>query len=137
MISYNQHVLVRRGQAEILWLNEGLSHYAEERGGRSFLPLPAGDSTFCFFVRGDLYDAGQYLANPESHFLVDTSGIGGLAERGAYWLFVRYFVDHFCGAGALSHAGALTPTHLPTGVTGAADVTPPTHASVTHPARPW
>src|SRR2546430_9932171 len=123
MISYNQHVLVRRGQAEILWLNEGLSHYAEERGGRSFLPLPAGDSTFCFFVGGDLSDAGQYLANPESHFLVDTSGIGGLAERGAYLLFVRYLVGHFCRTGGPFDAGGLTPALVQTGVTGVANVT--------------
>ncbi|HEY6807700.1 MAG TPA: hypothetical protein VI160_02840, partial [Gemmatimonadales bacterium] len=34
MISFNQHVLVRRGPAEVLWLNEGLSHFAEELGGR-------------------------------------------------------------------------------------------------------
>src|SRR5256884_7189828 len=129
MISYNQHVLVRGGQAEILWLNEGLSHYAEERGGRSFLPLPAGDSTFCFFVRGILYDAGQYLANPESHFLVDTSGIGGLAEPGAYWLFVRYLVDHIGGARALSAPGALTPRHVQTAVTGAADLARPTNSA--------
>src|SRR3989442_4634765 len=124
MISYNQQVLVRRGQAEILWLNEGLSHYAEERGGRSFLPLPAGDSTFCFFVRGDLYDAGQYLANPESHFLVDTSGIGGLAERGAYWLFFRFFVEHFGGNPALAHAGCFPRALVHNWFTGAADVYP-------------
>src|SRR6266545_3670833 len=36
MISYNQHVLLRGGAAEVLWLNEAMSHYAEERGGRSF-----------------------------------------------------------------------------------------------------
>src|SRR5204862_80640 len=136
MISYNQHVLVRRGQAEILWLNEGLSHYAEERGGRSFLPLPAGDSTFCFFVSGDLYDAGQYLANPESHFLVDTSGIGGLAERGAYWLFVRYLVDHFGGTGALADADAFTRTLVQTGLTGAANGPRHTKAAHTDPVDP-
>jgi len=137
MISYNQHVLLRGGQAEILWLNEGLSHYAEERGGRSFLPLPAGDSTFCFFVRGDLNDAGQYLANPESHFLVDTSGIGGLAERGAYWLFVRYLVDHFGGTGALADADAFTRTLVQTGFTGAANVTRHTNASFTDLVSRW
>src|SRR2546428_3408249 len=137
MISYNQHVLVRRGQAEILWLNEGLSRSEEERGGRSFLPLPAGDSTFCFFVRGDLYDAGQYLANPESHFLVDTSGIGGLAERGAYWLFVRYFVGHFCGDGAPARPGALPRALGPTGGPGAANVTRHTNASFTDLVSRW
>ena len=35
MISYNQHVLVAAGSAEDTWLNEGLSHFAEELGGRS------------------------------------------------------------------------------------------------------
>jgi len=137
MISYNQHVLVRRGQAEVLWLNEGLSHYAEERGGRSYLPLPAGDSTFCFFVRGILYDAGQYLTNPEDHFLVDTSGIGGLAERGAYWLFVRYLVDHFGRTGALADADAFTRTLVQTGFTGAANVTRQTNASFTDLVSRW
>ena len=35
MISYNQHVLVRPGvSGEEVWLNEGLSHFAEELGGR-------------------------------------------------------------------------------------------------------
>src|SRR5437867_13281036 len=120
MISYNQHVLVRRGQAEVLWLNEGLSHYAEERGGRSYLPLPAGDSTFRFFVRGVLYDAGQYLTNPENHFLVDTAGIGGLGERGAYWRVGRYFVDHFGGSSALAYADALTRTLVQPGFPAAA-----------------
>ena len=34
MISFNQHVLVRGGNAEETWLNEGLSSFAEELGGR-------------------------------------------------------------------------------------------------------
>src|SRR5207244_11568289 len=104
------------------------SHYGAERGGRGVLPLPAGACSFCFCVRGDRYDAGQYLANPESHFLVDTSGIGGLAERGAYWLFVRYLVDHFGGTGALADADAFTRTLVQTGFTGAANVTRHTNA---------
>src|SRR5207244_709848 len=87
MISYNQHVLLGGGQAEILWLNEALSHYAEERGGRSFLP---GDTTtFCSYVVGDTYNSGQYFTAPQNYFLVDTAGLGGLAERGAYWLFLQ------------------------------------------------
>src|SRR5207302_1557720 len=94
MISFNQHVLLRGNRlGEDLWLNEGLSHYAEELGARLFLP---GDSTtFCYFIFGDLYNSDQYLATPESNFLVDTAGIGGLANRGAYWLFVRFVVDQF------------------------------------------
>src|SRR2546425_4992842 len=72
-----------------------------------------------------------------SHFLVDTSGIGGLAERGAYWLFVRYLVDHFGGAGALADADAFTRTLVQTGVTGVANVTPHTNASVTGLVSRW
>lgn len=93
MISYNQHVLARGGLPEVLWLNEGLSHFAEELGGRSYLP---GDSaTFFIYTRGDLYNAYQYLNAPPLHPLVDKQGVGGLAQRGGYWLFVRYLIDQF------------------------------------------
>ena len=90
MISFNQHFLVRGNLPEDLWLNEGLSHYAEENGGRTFLPDTA---TFCRYAFGDLYNASQYFTAPQNYVLVDSAGIGGLANRGAYWLFVRYLVD--------------------------------------------
>ena len=94
MISFNRHVLVGGGEAEVLWLNEGLSHLAEELGGRSYLPGTAADSaTFTRFVIGDLYNAYQYLDAPQDHFLLATAGIGTLAERGAMWLFVRFITD--------------------------------------------
>ena len=34
MISFNQHVLLRGGTTEATWLNEGISHFAEEVAGR-------------------------------------------------------------------------------------------------------
>ncbi len=105
MISFNQHFLLRGGFPEDLWLNEGMSHYAEENGGRVFLPDTA---TFCEFIFGDLYNAGQYLSAPQDHFLVDTAGIGGLAERGAYWLFVRFLVDQFAGGTTQAAANTFT-----------------------------
>ncbi|MGH7547698.1 MAG: hypothetical protein ACREMM_05960 [Gemmatimonadales bacterium] len=125
MISYNQHVLVRPGNAEILWLNEALSHYAEERAGRSF--LPSDSLNFCRYVAGDLYNAGQYLAAPESYFLVDTAGIGGLAERGAYWLFLRYLIDQHADPSSpsppsLAAADAYTRTLVSTSATGVTNV---------------
>src|SRR5579859_1257365 len=40
MISFGQHVLDRGGTGEVLWLNEGFSHYAEELGGRSYEGTP-------------------------------------------------------------------------------------------------
>src|SRR6266480_2835744 len=120
MISYNQHVLVRKGDPEILWLNEALSQYAEERGGRSY--LPADTTTFCDYVVGDLTNSGEYLTAPASHFLVDTSGIGALEERGAYWLFARYIIDQFAADTSLAAADAFTSTLDQTALTGVANV---------------
>jgi hypothetical protein len=117
MISFNQHFLLRGSLPEDLWLNEGLSHYAEENGGRTFLPDTA---TFCNYVLGDTYDAGQYFAAPQQHVLVDTAGIGGLAERGAYWLFVRYLVDQL--GPTLGSSDSVTRRLDHTALTGAANV---------------
>ena len=108
MISWGNHVVNGNGVPEVLWLNEGLSHYAEELGARLYVP---GDSTtFCYFIAGDLYNSGQYFAKPESSFLVDTAGIGGLANRGAYWLFVRYVVDQFAADTSIPSNDAFTRT---------------------------
>ena len=122
MISFNQHVLLRGNRlGEDLWLNEGLSHYAEEMGARLFLP---GDSTtFCYFIAGDLYNSAQYLAAPGSHVLVDTSGIGGLENRGAYWLFVRFLVDRFSSDTFRSANNVVTRALDRSTFTGAANVT--------------
>jgi len=120
MISFNQHFLVRGNFPEDLWLNEGLSHYAEENGGRTFLrSSPPDTATFCNYVFGDVYNAGQYYAAPQKYFLVDTAGIGGLANRGAYWLFVRYLVDQV-GA-TLGSADSVTRRLDMTALTGAAN----------------
>ena len=118
MISFNQHFLVRGMPPEDLWLNEGLSHYAEENGGRTFLP---GDTTtFCNYVIGDVYNAGLYFGAPQQHFLVDTAGIGGLANRGAFWLLVRYLVDQL--RPTLGSPDSVTRRLDMTSLTGAANV---------------
>jgi hypothetical protein len=116
MISFNQHFLLRAGNPEDLWLNEGLSHYAEERGGRTYLPTDT--VSYCRHMAGDLYNAGQYFTAPQSYFLVDTAGIGGLANRGAYWLFIRYLVDQFAGGTTLAAQDAFTRTLEATTATG-------------------
>jgi len=120
MISYNQHVRIRHAKSEVLWLNEALSHYAEELGGRTFLPLDS--TTFCNYVSGDLYNAGQYLTAPGTYPLVDTAGIGGLANRGEGWMFVRYLVDRFAGDTSLAAQNAVTRGLDQTTLTGTANV---------------
>ncbi len=99
MISYNQHVVMRQGVAELTWLNEGLSHFAEELGGR-LIPdaecQPAFSSCESQFVSGDIENAYEYLNDTESSFLIEPgNSTGTLAERGANWLFVRWLADHF------------------------------------------
>jgi hypothetical protein len=99
MISFNQHVLVRGGSAEDTWLNEGLSHFAEELGGRRVPDQECPNSASCadeFLGGGDLVNAFDYLSSPEEFFLIEPgSSTGTLEERGANWLFVRWLADHF------------------------------------------
>jgi hypothetical protein len=130
MISYNQHVLLRGGNGEVLWLNEGFSHYAEELGGRSFEPTPGAriasctiGTVVCRFYGGDLLDAYEYLDSIGNHFLLPAAGIGSLAERGAAWLFVRYVVDRYSGGNTLAQWNALTRQLLQTSNTGAQNIT--------------
>jgi len=136
MISYNQHVLLRGGPAEVLWLNEGMSHYAEERGARSF--LAAGDNArFCDHVLGDLLNFASYLTAPGPHALVDTSGTGGLPERGADWAFVRYLVDQYASDTNLAAADAFTRRIDQTATTGTANVAEVTGEPFAAVAERW
>jgi hypothetical protein len=110
MISFNQHRLLRGStQPELTWLNEGLSHFAEELGGRQ---LPdngvasggAPDRETQFHLN-NFANAFDYLVEPEDHHMVfpDFSG-GTLEERGAAWLFVRWLGDQFGGGSSLGTA---------------------------------
>lgn len=98
MISFNQHVLVRGSADEDVWLNEALSHFAEELGHRTIPDAECPGSVSCFsqFASGNIGNAYDYLDNPEATHLVTPARAGGpLAERGAGWLFVRWALDHF------------------------------------------
>jgi hypothetical protein len=121
MISYNQHVLVRNGAAEELWLNEALSHLAEEIGGRTY--LAEGDATnFSRFVIGNLFNAYSYLDAPGNHFLLPAAGIGTLAERGAGWLFLRYLVDQVSADTTLAAQNAFTRSLVETPLIGSTNL---------------
>jgi hypothetical protein len=101
MISFNQHVLLRGGLSEDTWLNEGLSHLAEELGGRQIPNAVCSDDSgvhdcFSQFAKGDVQNGYRYLRDVESTALVeDSKSTGTLAERGANWLFVRWLADQF------------------------------------------
>jgi hypothetical protein len=105
MISFNQHVLMRHGSSEDTWLNEGLSHFAEELGGRLVPDQECPVTGSCaveFLDSGDVLNAFDYLASPEDFFLIEPgNSTGQLEERGANWLFVRWLADQFDGSTVL------------------------------------
>jgi hypothetical protein len=94
MISYGQHVLFRRAITEDTWLNEAMSHLAEELGALKMKEM-GDDQAFSDFVIGDLYDAFVYLKSPGTNYVLYSQGGGTLAERGSSWLFLRWLVDQF------------------------------------------
>jgi hypothetical protein len=104
MISYNQHVILRGGSDEETWLNEGMSHIAEELGSRYYedkYPSPSGrtnpqqlfpDSSQGFIVP-NLLNGYDYLSAPTASSVTTFVDFGTLTERGAVWLFLRWLAD--------------------------------------------
>ena len=104
MISFGQHVLARGGAGETLWLNEGLSHIAEELAGKTYearFPPPLGrtDPNQLFpdsaqgYVTPNMRNAQSFLQTPGAISMDALSGNGTLAERGGSWLFLRWLGD--------------------------------------------
>jgi hypothetical protein len=104
LISFNQHVLVRGGVPEAPWLNEGLSHAAEELVARVYdarYPAPLGRSTGQQlypdsagpYIAPQLLNAYIYLRTAVDHSVTSYTGAGGIEERGATWMFLRWLAD--------------------------------------------
>ena len=114
MINFVEHVIVKgANRSEEGWLDEGLSKYAEELAGRSYL-AQADTAMFSKYAIGSVYDGYQYLLAPGNTPLLIPADTGTLAMVGASWLFTRYLVDQF---------GAALPGKLvQTSLTGASNV---------------
>lgn len=98
MISFNQHRLIRGGNQEETWLNEGLSHLAEDLAGQLIPNEACPGSASCrgLYSTPNLFNAFTYLGNTEAHALVfKGTSTGTLAERGAGFLFVRWLMDRY------------------------------------------
>jgi len=100
MISYGQHALLRHGSSEDNWLNEGLSHYAEELGGR-LIPdaqnptLGRSPNSLTQFAFTDYDVSYRYLTNPEALALPQTDdGVASL-QGGPNFLMVRWLGGQF------------------------------------------
>jgi hypothetical protein len=123
MISYNQHVLVHDGNVEEPWINEGLSSFAEELGGR-LVPDAICARTDCLtqFTLLNLDNAQSYLFDPVSHFLIGPDRLPiPLEEYGSAWLFIRWLADQYSAEQPLGTD--LTRKLVQTGRTGASNVT--------------
>lgn len=83
-INYNQHVLAGDGSPEESWLNEAISHLAEDHWGVGF----ENPSRYAL-----------YLNQPQYHSLI-TSGSPGLLSRGGMYLLARYLYEQVGGRDA-------------------------------------
>jgi hypothetical protein len=107
MVSFGEHAIKRAGSAEEIWLNEGLSHMAEELGSLVFearFPAPSGrtsptqifpDSSAPYITPNVLYSY-RYLFS-SGLYSVTRCAPGtfcSLSERGGTWLFLRWLADH-------------------------------------------
>jgi hypothetical protein len=114
------------GGAFDVWLNEGLSHLAEEVVGHAatgFTPgsdltlsdydgVPNGIDLFNTYHVGNWYNLYEYLESPtDTAGLVMTSDPAGTQTfrlRGAAWSFLRYLLDRFeTGSGEAAATRAL------------------------------
>jgi hypothetical protein len=106
MISYGHHVVSQGGAPEELWLNEGLSHMAEELGAIHFesrYPSPAGRSqpsqlfpdSAEAFITGDLLDSYRFLRFSEQYSVTACApgSFCDVQQRGGAWLFLRWLAD--------------------------------------------
>jgi hypothetical protein len=122
MISFNQRALVRTGNSEETWLNEALSHFAEELAGRL---IPSSECTPTFpscrsqYSSGNLLNVYDFMREPEDEFLI-FPGNGSLEERGASWIFLRWALDQFAADTILGTA--TTRQLVQTTALGAANV---------------
>ena len=91
---------------EVDWLNEGLSHFAEEAVGRAARGFGDFQSLASADVKGNADDYNAYfqqnlarfstwLARPDTSSPISTRADRDLAPRGAAWALLRYTADQF------------------------------------------
>ena len=85
LINFNQHVIVRSGQGEESWLNEGLSHLSEDLINKRL--------TCCNSHSVSSYTKA-FLSQPGTAGLMGDASFNN-AKRGAAYLFVRSLADRF------------------------------------------
>jgi hypothetical protein len=96
---------------EVDWLNEGLSHFAEEAVGRAsrgfsdFQPLTSAEvranvDDYNAFFQQNLARFSTWLARPDTSSPISSQADKDLAPRGAAWALLRYTADQFAPSNA-------------------------------------
>jgi hypothetical protein len=96
---------------EVDWLNEGLSHFAEEAVGRAsrgfgdFQSLSSADiranpDDYNAFFQQNLARFSTWLARPDTSSPISSRAGQDLAPRGAAWALLRYAADQFAPGNA-------------------------------------
>jgi hypothetical protein len=112
---------------EIAWLNEGMSHFAEEAVGRAFKGysdfqslthemVSADSASYLAFFRQNQNRFLRWAQRPDTSSPTSDKARDQLAPRGAAWAFVRYAADHYSGGNARSFFRRLA-TGPETGIT--------------------
>lgn len=97
--------------SETAWLNEGLSHFAEEIVGRvqrgftdfqrltwsDVNPDPNATADFDAFFRQNLARYRSWMQRPDTSSPTSNLARSQLAPRGAAWMFLRYTADRYSG----------------------------------------
>lgn len=97
--------------SETAWLNEALSHFAEEIVGRAqrgfseyqrlgyadINPTPSSAADYDAFFRQNLARFRTWMQRPDTSSPTSNLARTQLAPRGAAWMFIRYAADHFAG----------------------------------------
>jgi hypothetical protein len=96
---------------EVDWLNEGLSHFAEEAVGRasrgfgdfqslSFSDIRANADDYSAFFQQNLARFTTWLARPDTSSPISSRAGTDLAPRGAAWALLRYTADQYAPGNA-------------------------------------
>jgi hypothetical protein len=97
--------------SETAWLNEGLSHFAEEVVGRALKgfgdfqrlgfedvnPTPSSQDDYNAYFRQNLGRYRPWMERPDTASPTSSRAANQLAPRGAAWMFLRYAADHHGG----------------------------------------
>lgn len=106
LISFGAHVVTRGAPAEEVWLNEGLSHLAEEIGSLYYenrFPAPAGRTqpsqlfpdSAAPYITPNVLASYRFLLSSTFYSLAGCApgSFCGTAERSGVWLMLRWLSD--------------------------------------------